>query len=372
MKLKHTLAASAILAALVAAGFWVHNQQLPRAVTATVGRGTVTRVAPANILVTEAFSMEIRSEAGGRVLKGGAQPGQAVKAGEVLYQIDTRDIELEIERAESERRAFKESAELGPPGRFALAAAEEAVANSERLAGQGRISRQELERARRALEETRHQLEAEKIADRLRLDSLENTLKAKRRALGKMTVRAAGDGTVSEVFAREGDLVGAGSVLCRVISRERLVQAQVSEEYFSGVRPGLPVNMQLLGYGGQQFRATVERVLPAADEKTRRHVAYLRVEMPEERLVPGLTGEAGITVGQRDNVLVADRRALLGNTVFVVRDGRAVKTVVRTGFSGTDTVEILEGLKEGDEVIVVMPASFRDGQRVRAAGGRRE
>ena len=153
--------------------------------------------------------------------------------------------------------------------------------------------------------------------------------------------------------------------MCRVISKERLVQAQISEENFSGVRPGLPVNLQLLGYGGRQFKASVERVLPSADEKTRRYIAYLKVDIPEENLVPGLTGEASITIDQHNDVLIADRRALLGNSVFIIRDGRAVRTMVSTGFSGLDNVEILDGLQEGDEIITDTPAAFRDGQRVR-------
>ncbi|MDR1009867.1 MAG: efflux RND transporter periplasmic adaptor subunit [Opitutaceae bacterium] len=366
MRLKRTLIISGILAVLCAGGLRVYYQRLPRAVVDSVKRGTATRVAPANILVTESFSMDIKSETGGRILKSGVQLGQVVKAGDILYQIDTKDLELDIERTESEYNALKDTIALGSPKRFEIAAAEEALQNSTRLAGQGRISQQELDRAKRWLEQLKFQLANDEISNRQRLEGFELSLKTKRRALEKMSVTVANDGTISEIGARAGDLVGGGQVLCRVISKERLVQAQISEENFSGIRPGLPVNMQLLGYGGQQFKASVERVLPNADDKTRRYIAYLKVDIPEDRLVPGLTGEASITVDQHNDALIADRRALLGNSVFTVRDGRVVKTAVSTGFSGLGDVEILDGLKEGDEVIVDTPASFRAGQRVRA------
>lgn len=365
MKLKRILIISVILAALCAAGFWVYYQRLPRAVVDSVKRGTAMRVVPANILVTESFSMDIKSEAGGRILKSDVHLGQVVKAGDVLYQIDTKDLELDIERTESEYKAFKDTIALGSPMRFEISAAEESLKNSTRLAEQGRISQQELDRAKRGIEQLKFRMANEEIANRQRLESFELALKTKRRALEKMTVTVANDGTISEIYARAGDLVGGGQILSRVISKERLVQAQISEENFSGIRRGLPVNMQLLGYGGQQFKAVVDRVLPNADEKTRRYIAYLQVDIPEDRLAPGLTGEASITVDQHDDVLIADRRALLGNSVFVVRDGRAAKAVVSTGFSGLSNVEILDGLGEGDEIIVDMPASFRSGQRVR-------
>ncbi|AWI08597.1 efflux RND transporter periplasmic adaptor subunit [Ereboglobus luteus] len=367
MKLKRILIIPGVLAVAAAVGFWVYYQRLPVAVVDSVKRGTAMRVVPANILVTESFSMDIKSEAGGRILKSNVQLGQEVRAGDVLYQIDTKDLELDIERTESEYRAFKDSIALGSPRRFEIAAAEESVKNSTRLAEQGRISQQELDRAKRALEQLKFHLANEEISNRQRLESFELSLKTKRRSLEKMAVVVANDGTISEIVARAGDLVGGGQVLCRVISRERLVQAQISEENFSGVRPGLPVNMQLLGYGGQQFKASVERVLPNADEKTRRYIAYLKADIPEDRLVPGLTGEASITVDQHNDVLIADRRALLGNSVFAVRDNRAFKVGVSTGFSGLNNVEILDGLSESDEIIVDFPATFRDGQRVRVA-----
>jgi RND family efflux transporter MFP subunit len=241
------------------------------------------------------------------------------------------------------------------------------VRNNTRLAEQGRVAVIELERSRRVVEQLKDRLANEEINNQQALESYENTLKFKRRALEKMSVRVANDGTIAEIFARAGDLVGGGQVLARVISKERLVQAQISEENFAGVRPGLPVNVQLLGYGGRLFKAVVERVLPGADEKTRRYIAYLKVEMDEALLVPGLTGEASITVDKHEDVLLADRRGVPGGAVFVVRDGRAWLRPVGTGFAGLDYIEILDGLAEGEEIIIDAPSGFRDGQRVRVA-----
>ncbi|MDR2676041.1 MAG: efflux RND transporter periplasmic adaptor subunit [Opitutaceae bacterium] len=368
MKSKTLLILLAVLLPAGAAGWWIYYQTLPVAVMDAARRGTAMRIVPANIVVSESFDMAIKSEAGGRIVASHVQLGREVKAGEVLYQIDTRDLELEIERMESEYKALKARIAIGSATRFEIATAEENVRNNTRLVEQGRVAPIDLERSRRAVGQLRDRLAHEEIDNRQALESHENTLKLKRRMLEKMSVTVANDGTIAEIFARAGDLVGGGQVLARVISRERLVQAQISEENFAGVRPGLPASVQFLGYGGRLFKAEVERVLPNADEKSRRYIAYLKVDMADELLVPGLTGEAGITVDRHENALLADRRGVPGGSVFTVRDGRARLRPVRTGFAGLDYVEILDGLADGEAIIIDPPPSgFRDGQRVRVA-----
>jgi RND family efflux transporter MFP subunit len=367
MKSKTLLLLTAVLLLAGAAGWGIYYQTLPVAVLDAARRGAAVRIVPANIVVSESFTMDIKSEAGGRIVASHVQLGREVKAGEVLYQIDTRDLELEIERIESEYKALKARIAIGSATRFEIATAEENVRNNTRLVEQGRVAPIDVERAKRAVEQLKDRLANEEISNQQALESYENTLKLKRRMLEKMSVTVANDGTIAEIFARTGDLIGGGQVLARVISKERLVQAQISEENFAGVRPGLPVNVQLLGYGGRLFKAGVERVLPNADEKTRRYIAYLDVDIADALLVPGLTGEASITVDRHENALLADRRGVLGNSVFTVRDGRAWLRPVSTGFAGLDYVEILDGLAEGDAIIIDSPSVFRDGQRVRVA-----
>jgi len=368
MKFLKFLALLLTLLLLAAAGYfaWMHFST-PLAVTATATRGTALKISPANIKVTESFTMDIKSEAGGRILKSNVRLGQSVRAGDVLYVIDSKDLELDIEKTEADFKILKERIALGSPLRFDIAATEENIRYLTRLLEQGRASQLQLDQAKRSLDQLNYRLANEKIDHQQALDNFENALKIKRRALEKMTVTVANDGTISDVFARAGDLVGGGQVLARVISRERLVQAQISEEHFSGIRPGLPVTLQLLGYGGQHFIGTVERVLPNADEQTKRYIAYLTVDIPEDRLVPGLTGEASITVDKRDNAMLIERRALLGNSVFTVRDGRAALVPVSVGFTSLHQAEILSGLNEGDQIILESPATFRHGERVRVA-----
>ncbi len=360
------LVTGGLLLALGAAGWFGYQQSQPIAVVGPITRGSAVHAVPANILVTEEFRMEIKSESGGRIIKSHVQLGTQVKAGDVLFEVDPRDLELEIERIESDRKAAQARIDLGSPKRFQIATAEETVRNNTRLVEQGKLAQIALDQSKRVVTQLQDELATENINNQQTLDNFDNTLKTKRRQLEKMRVLAPDDGTVSEIFAINGELVGGGQLLARVISKARLVLAQISEENFAGVRPGLSANVQLLGYGGKLFTAKVERVLPGADERTKRYTAFLKIDIDEALLAPGLTGEASITIDRHDNTLLAERRSMLGHTLFVVRDGVAHYVPVIIGYSNMRHTEILSAVNEGDLVIVSNPAGFRDGQKVRA------
>jgi RND family efflux transporter MFP subunit len=359
------LVTGGLLLVLGVGGWLAYRQTQPVAVVGPIVRGTAVHAVPANILVTEEFRMELKSESGGRIIKSNIQLGSEVKAGDVLFEIDPKDLQLEIERIEADRKATQARIDLGSPIRFEIATAEETVRNNTRLVEQGKLAQVELDRSKRAVEQIKDRLANEEINNQQTLDTFDNTLKLKRRQLEKMNVTAPEDGTVSVIYARTGDLVGGGQMLARLISKARLVQAQISEENFAGIRPGLSANVQLLGYGGKLFSAKVARVLPGADERTKRYTAFLDVEIDQALLVPDLTGEASITIEREENALLAERRAMLGHAVFVVRDGFARFIPVIIGHSGLKHTQIISGVAEGDLVIVDNPAGFRDGQKVR-------
>lgn len=355
---------------VAALGWFGYQQALPVAVVTSVLRGPAVQAVPANVTVVAEFVMEIKSEQGGRIVKRYAKLGQEVKADELLFEIDPLDLLLEIERIEADYKAAKARIELGSPLRFDIAAAENDLKNSTRMFEAERIAKVEFDRMKRGLEVLKDRKANEDINNQQSLDQFENTLKQKRRALAKMKVLAYDDGTVTDLSTESvpGSLVGPGQVLARVISRSRLVVAQISEENFAGVVPGLPVAVHFLGHYGKRFTGKVERILPGADERTKRYTAFLSIDIPVEQLAPGLTGEASITIGQRDNVLLVARRSVtLGerSKLYVVRDGWVKFVPVSLGFVGQSFAEINDGVKEGDLYILDDLASYRDGQRVR-------
>ncbi len=355
-----------LLVAVVAVISWFgYRQFVPEAPVARVVRGIAVQAVPANVVVLPEFVMEIKSEQGGRVLRRLVRKSQDVKAGDLLFEIDSTDLQLEIERIEADQKAAKARIELGSPLRFEIATAEENLKNSTRMFETGRLAQVEFDRAKRNIEVLKDRKANEDISNQQTLDTFENTLKQKRRALEKMKVVAPADGTVIDLNAEPGALIGGGQVLARVISRSRLVEAQISEENFAGVRPGLPVAVYFLGYFGQRFTGKVEGVLASADERTKRYTAYLNLDIAPDLLAPGLTGEASITINQRENALTAERRSLAGTKLYLVRGDRVQILPVELGFTSQKYAEILSGVKEGDLYISDDLSSYRHGQHVR-------
>jgi RND family efflux transporter MFP subunit len=368
MRLKTKIITGVTVAAVVALGWFGYQQALPTAMVGKVVRGTAVRAVPANVTVSAESTMEIKSEQGGRIIKRLVKKGQEVKEGERMFEIDSKDLELEIEKIEADQKAAKARIDLGSPTRFEIATAEENVKNSTRMLEAGRLAQVEFDRVKRSLEVLKDKKANEDITNQQMLDTFENTLKLKRRALEKMHVIAPDDGTVIDLSVEPGALVSAGQVLARVISRARQVEAQISEENFAGVRPGLPVAVQFLVYYGKRFTGKVERVLPSADEKTKRYTAFLNLDIPIEQLAPGITGEASITVDQHENALLVAQRSVVGvnnSKVYLVQSGHVRFTPVALGFVGQNVAEISSGIKEGDFVVLDELSTFKNGQRVR-------
>jgi RND family efflux transporter MFP subunit len=206
----------------------------------------------------------------------------------------------------------------------------------------------------------------EEVENRQKSETYANTLKTKRRQLEKMTFIAPFDGVISAVFARPGDLIAANTPIATLISTSRTVEAKISEENFAGIKVDQKASVRFLGYGNQLYGASVIKKLPTADAETQRYIVHLNVDLPSEKLIPGLTGEVTIVIGEREAKAIVPRRALQGNEVFVVKDGRVELRKVKVGYVALNVAEVLEGLQEGDQVLVEQLDRFHDGDRVRA------
>lgn len=352
---------------VVAAAIGYFYFSRPVALVTDVSGGTAYKAVPGSVTVQAEFDMELKSEVGGRVIKSDLDPGKKVKAGEVLCQLDPGGLELEIESVQNQYEAAKKRVEIGSPTALDLANAEDDLANYERLNKSGNFSDADLVKKKREVKQIEQKYELEKVNNAQTLESLENTLKVKKRQLAQMTIMAPFDGQVSEVYARPGDIIGANTPIATLISTSRTVEARISEENFADISMGQNALVTFLPYGAWIFHAKVTKILPTADPQTQRYIVYLEVnDIDPDKLVPGITGEVTITVGERKAKALIPRRALFGSNVYLVKDGRVELQRVKTGYVSLTTVEITEGLKPGDQVIVDQLDQFRDGERVRA------
>lgn len=354
-----------LLALLVGGGLVGFGLLRPEARVAAVVSGKAVNAVPGSVTVTAEYIMELKSEADGRMLSSELDPGLKVTKGGTLVQIDSSDLQLEIERIENDFRAAKARIAVGSATTLQLATAQDLLRNGERLFALGSMSETEIISRRRAVEAIQQQLALEKVANDLQLATFENTLKVKRNQLERTTIKAPFDGVVSAVAARPGDLVSARAPVATLISINRTVEGRISQENFAGIRLGQKATVRFLGRESDTYQATIDKILPTADAATQRYLVYLKVDCPAEVLIPGLTGEVSVIIGERQAQALIPRRALFGDNLFVVRDGRAVLTKVELGYVSLNMVEVTKGLAPGDLVIVEELDRFRDGARVK-------
>lgn len=182
----------------------------------------------------------------------------------------------------------------------------------------------------------------------------------------QLVVRAEIDGVVTRRDVEPGELATPTRVLAQLGDPARLrITATVDERDIVRVRPGQRALMASDAWPGRSIPATVSEVTPTGDPAQR----AFRVRLAPSRsdLPLGLSLEINIVAARHERALLVPADAVSGGKVWLVRDGRARRQTVRTGIRGADSVEIVSGLANGDQVIVAAPADLTEGARVKAA-----
>jgi Cu(I)/Ag(I) efflux system membrane fusion protein len=184
------------------------------------------------------------------------------------------------------------------------------------------------------------------------IDSLERTGEARR----TIVLRSPRSGEIAEKTVTEGPAVQAGDNVFLIADRSVLwVDLAVFEMDARSVRIGSPVQITVDARPGKTYQGRVTFIHPTVDEKTRTITARAEVMNRDGALRPGMYATAMIRPATA-KVLTVPTQAVLPtgtqNLVFVNRgDGRFMPRAVAVGMRGDSLVEIVHGLKSGDEVI---------------------
>ena len=161
-----------------------------------------------------------------------------------------------------------------------------------------------------------------------------------------------------------GEFINEGTTPFVVATKSMFLNGEINEEDVGQIAPKMKAAVRLYSYPDQDLVATVSQVLPTANNQ--RYTVTLTLDKAPPNLMSGMTGEMNIIAGKRENALIIPSRAVLGDRVFVVKDNVVKPRAVKIGFHNLEHAEILDGLKEGEQVVVADQDLFRPGQRVRA------
>lgn len=187
-----------------------------------------------------------------------------------------------------------------------------------------------------------------------------------------LILRAPRSGEVIQKMVVQGQAVRAGDNLFRLGDRTVLwLDLAVFEQDLRTVLVGMPVNIHVDALPGRMFRGRVSFLEPSLDEATRTMTARVEVTNPRGQLRPGMYATGELSASARP-VLSVPLEAVLptgtGNLVFVNRgDGRFVPREVAVGQRGDSLIEIVNGLKPGDEVVATATFLFDSESNLAAA-----
>jgi RND family efflux transporter MFP subunit len=232
------------------------------------------------------------------------------------------------------------------------------------------IARAELDTATAMLQvaEGRYEDAIEEVRNRQAvLAERRSELAIARQQLLDSELKAPLDGAVRQRHASAGEYLAAGSPIVTVVRIHPLrLQLAVPERVAADVRVGQQVNVKVEGdrtvYHGQ-----IARLSPAISEEDR--TLLVEAEVPNEhgQLRPGAFAEAEIVTAAEEQAIFVPASSIVTfagiEKVMTVRDGLSVETRVQTGRRIEDRVEIIQGLKP-EELVVVEPGNLVGGQPV--------
>lgn len=339
----------------------------PQAPQVTVAQVIVRPVADAHTYTGRLKAVDavaVRPRVSGYITKVAFTEGAMVHKGQLLFRIDPRPYQAEVDRLEASLAAARSSLKL-------------ARANAERgdkLIQKHYISRQQHD----ALDSTEHNAAAQVAATRAQLETA-------RLNLDFTYVRAPIDGRVSNVRITAGNLVTSADVLTEVVSVDPLyAYFNVDENAYlslldhgqanahgSGSATHAPVLMGLADESGFPHRGHVDFVDNRVDADSGTIRLRAVFDNPRGALVPGLFARLRLPSGPARPTVLIDPRAIgtdLNNRfVYVVdKQGKAAYRKVETGalFHGLRVVD--KGLKPGDRIVIDGLQRVRPGQPVQA------
>lgn len=294
---------------------------------------------------------ELAANAAGRVLATYVERGQTVKQHDPIAKLDSRVAKFSAKAARAQSKLAREQLEL----------AKLECDRADKLLASGTISKTEYDRTM-----------SQCTTGRTSVSAAESNAALASVATGDSTIRAPFAGIVGERFTEVGEYVQPATRVISLYSIDPIrVSIAVPEAEANVVQQGQKVSFSVAALGDRSFEAEVRYVSPALREGTRDLLIEAVAPNPEHELHPGMFAIVRVAVGEQSLPTVPEaalRQDGARRLVWVVREGRAIEALVRTGPTKDGRVAILAGLQSDERVVVDAPAELVDGSKIAEAG----
>jgi len=348
----------------------VQEASLPVKVTeAHRGDLIITLKSPGEAVTS--MNIVVKAEVGGLIEKLNVEESQHVNRGELLAELDDTEYRLNLERQEAARLKvlsdYLVEKRFSDKGELSIAVDEKGVQEAKDTYEKARqqyrerkISQEEYEKASKNYEMVlieSGEMKEEVLAAAKNLTQNEIAVKEAQLTLEKAKIRAPFSGIVFDIQVSPQERVSAGTELFTLVNIDRIhVQARVLESEIGKMRVGREVDLKFSAYPGKVFKGKVKAISPIVNPDDRTCKVTIDVANPEEEIKPGMHAEVEIAAEIYEDRLLIPQDAVLvrmgRKLAFVVEEGIAKWRYIEVGLENEDYAEVLDGVKEGEIVII--------------------
>jgi HlyD family secretion protein len=285
-----------LLAAAAACG---KKQQAPTVQTALVTRRDIIIDAQANGVIEPITIIEVKSKASGVITQMPVETGTHVSPGDLLVQIDTRDVQNRYDQAKAQLDAAQAR----------LQVSESDKKRNEDMFKARVITPQEFEKVAVDYENAKSGVVSAKAQLDLAKQSLEDaTVRAP--AVGTIIDKTVSVGTV--IASATGSVSGGTTIVKMADLKTVRIRALFNETDIGNVHPGEPANVTVDAYPDRRFSGVVEKIEPQAvvQQNVTMFPVLVNLENQEGLLRPGMNGEVSVLIDERDNVIAIPNDAI--------------------------------------------------------------
>jgi len=355
-----------------------------------VSLGAMERFYEATGTVKAKTTTQVSSNLMGRIVSFPAAEGDAVGRGQVLVEIDNRENQAQLQKAQAGlREASAALTEIDRTAEAAVASVRTAESNKllaaqtfarfKELYARRSASGQEFDEAQARLtsadsELVRAKANVQTVLSRkpqvnARIDQARADIANTKVYEGYRRIVSPVSGVVVKKFAESGAIASPGVPLLSIEDNSQyLLEVGVEETQSRLVRLGSRVNVRIDALAQAELFGTVAEILPSSDAASR--TSTVKIALPASPLLKsGLYGLARFPVQQMQAITIPQtalvERGQLSGVYIVGADGIAQFRLVTTGKSSDGYVEILSGVSEGDDIVAANTAALSDGVKVR-------
>jgi len=317
----------------------------------------------------------VSSKATGRIEHLYVEEGKFVKEGEIIAQLENRDLEATLDEAKANLRVSRAAL------KNAEAELDEAILNYNRhksLRETGAVSEQAFD----AVEARFKKARAMETSARFAVDRTEHSMKVAEVNLEYSLIRAPFDGVILTKNADKGEVVapfGASlnakaAVATMADPNSLMVEVDVAEASLEKVKVAGAAEIRLDALPGDRFPATVHMIVPTADRSKATVLTKVRFDKRDDRVLPEMSAKvAFLERGLKDDELEpflgvpisAVRKNGNQQVVFRINDNRVHAEPIRIGRQWGGMLEIISGVRSGDLIVLQPGEEIKDGTRVK-------